>query len=186
MTRRTRIAAFVFGLVVAGLAVQSSPLWLRQIQSNARSPRGPYRDVTVTQVEVNAYWSGAGARLLPRGLSQVEMNAAPGELSGHTRVDFDQVESQHSGNPLLWMFRGAHIVAVRAHVDSAASPAAHLTVTEVRVDGQVIPNLLVDAALAAFVQPKHPAIGRQFTVELPEHVTNATVGEGAVTLHYPH
>jgi len=185
MNPRARVFLVLLALAVIGLAAQAAPRWLRQIQANAGS-RGPYRDVTVTQAEANAYWSGEGARLLPKGLSQVAMSAAPGELSGRARVDFDQIEAQHGGNPLLWMFRGAHLIAVRARVDSAVAPAARLTVTEVRVDGQVIPNLLVDAALAAFVQPKHPEIGRQFAVALPEHVTSVTVGAGTVTLHYPH
>ncbi|HVB39720.1 MAG TPA: hypothetical protein VNE83_02385, partial [Terriglobales bacterium] len=64
------------------------------------------------------------------------------------------------------------------------APAAQLTVTTVKLDGDTIPNSLIDAALAVLVQPQHPNIGRTFQVPLPPHATSATVQDGEVVIHY--
>jgi len=152
------------------------------IASYARSA-GPYHDVTLTAAEANRYFAGPGAARLPAGISQVVLAAEPGVLSGTALVDFDQLAK--TGNPLLQMFSGEHRLAVRARVDSAQAPRAQLTVTEVRLDGAVVPNWLLDAAARAFLQPKYPTLGRHFSVPLPRHASGASVGDNAVVLHYP-
>ncbi|MGH9483322.1 MAG: hypothetical protein ACRD1L_14635 [Terriglobales bacterium] len=179
------VRALAIAVVALGLAAQSLPGLppsLALIQRFAHSP-GPYRDVTVTTNEANAYLAGSGAERLPRGVSQVVIATEPGVVAGTALVDFDQLG--RTSNPELMFFNGQHRVAIRVRVDSASAPLAYLTVTEVRLDGVVIPNWLVDAAARAFVQPHHPGVGRNFTAPLPAHASSVSVGRAQATVHYP-
>ncbi|MGH9518091.1 MAG: hypothetical protein ACRD2D_00510 [Terriglobales bacterium] len=165
-------------------AVPGLPPSLAQIERYSHSA-GPYRDVSVTAADADAYWQGPGAARLPAGVSDVRMNAEPGALTGSARVDFDQLRSQGKDAWLLAMFRGVHTVAARAAVVSATAPRATLTIQQVWLDGREIPGFLVDAAIAAFVTAKHPKLGRTFTVPLPRHATAVTEGRVWIRVHYP-
>lgn len=147
---------------------------------------GPWQDVTISALEANAWFAGPGRRKLPVGVSHLLISSQPGELIGSADVDFDRLAAQaRERNPLLGaLFSGVHQVQARAHVDSAEAPAAHLTVNYVSIDGQHIPNFLLDIAIAEFVHPRHPDIGRQFAISLPAHVRRAELSTDQVTLHY--
>jgi hypothetical protein len=69
-------------------------------------------------------------------------------------------------------------------VDTVEAPAAKLTIEEVTLDDQTIPNMLIDAAINQFIKPKHPEISRTFLVYLPKNVKSVTVEHNQVTLHY--
>lgn len=157
---------------------------LDQIAHNEDSP-GPWRDVTLTAAEANAWFAGPGAQKLPRGVKRLVVNSQPGEITGDATIDFDEIEGRKQGNPLLSIiFSGTHEVVASAHVDSALAPAAKLTVDTVRLDGQRIPNMLIDFAVDTFIRPTHPEIGRTFQVPLPKHVKSAILGANQVTLRY--
>jgi len=157
---------------------------LDQITHNEDSP-GPWRDVTLTAAEANAYFAGPGAAKLPKGVHRLILSSQPGEIIGNAMVNFDEIEGAKQGNPLLGMvFSGTHQVVARAHVDSATAPAAKLTVDWVSLDGQRIPNVLIDFAVDTFIHPRHPDIGRTFAVSLPTHVKSADLGANQVTLRY--
>lgn len=177
--------AAVLALVVAMGMSPGLPSSLAEIQRQAQSP-GPYRDVTVTAADADAYWAGAGAARLPQGVSEVRLNAEPGALTGSARIDFDHIAAHGQAGWMLMMFRGVHAVAARAVVNSAVAPRATLTITQVWLDGHEIPEFLVNAALAAFVTSRYPNIGRTFTVPLPRHASEVSEGKGWIQVHYPH
>lgn len=157
---------------------------LKVIQRNEDSS-GPWQNVTLTAAEVNRYFASDGAKKLPRGVTHLVLSSRPGEIDGSALVDFDAIEGRKNGNPLLAMFfSGVHQVVARAHVDDASEPAAHLTVDQVSLDGQRIPNPLIDFAIDTFVRPRHPNLGRTFAVKLPRHARSASVTDNAVTLNY--
>lgn len=174
--------AFVIAALVAAPQAGLPPS-LARIERYAHSS-GPYHDVTVRADEVNSYLNSSSGRL-PRGVSQVSLgSSSPDVVFGSALVDFDQLSQGGSSSPLLQLFSGQHRVAVRAHVDSASAPDAHLTVTEVRLDDAVIPNWLVDAAIRAFLQPRHPNLGLSFTLPLPTHATSVMLATNSLTVHY--
>lgn len=179
-----RFAALT-GLAVLLLAAQSLPGCFALIRQYAHSA-GPYRDVQISDADADLYWVGPGAAKLPKGVSNLRFDLEPGGLTGSALVDFDQLARNGNANPLLSLFSGTHTIQVRTRLVSGSAPAVRLAVTEVRMDGRVLPQLLVDAALAAFVTPRHPAIGRSFTVPLPTHALAAEFQTGDVVIHYPH
>jgi hypothetical protein len=197
--RGVKEPAALFALAVTALAVSltlSVPLAagrdaasslkskIATIEANEKIP-GPHPDVTITAAEANAYFADPAS--LPKGVSNFKVSSAPAEIAGAADIDFDQLKAQHSGNlnPLVAMlFSGVHHVTGRAHVDSAIAPDAQLTIDEVAIDGEVIPNNLIDFAIREFVAPKYPEIGRTFKVSLPNNVKSVTVGDNQVTLHY--
>lgn len=157
---------------------------LNQIVQNENSA-GPWSDVTLTAAEANAWFAGPGAKKLPQGVKRLIVSSQPGEITGNATINFDEIEGRKQGNPLLSMiFSGTHEVVASAHVDSAQAPAAKLTVDTVRLDGQRIPNALIDFAVDTFIRPTHPEIGRTFQVPLPKHVKSAVLGTNEVTLRY--
>jgi hypothetical protein len=157
---------------------------LDQIVQNEDAP-GPWSDVTLTAADANAWFAGPGAQKLPNGVKRLVVSSQPGEITGNATINFDEIEGRKQGNPLLSMiFSGTHEVVASAHVDSAQAPAAKLTVDTVRLDGQRIPNALIDFAVDTFIRPTHPEIGRTFQVSLPKHVKSAVLGTNQVTLRY--
>lgn len=157
---------------------------LDQIAQNEDSP-GPWSDVTLTAADANAWFAGPGASKLPKGVKRLVVSSQPGGITGNATINFDEIEGRKQGNPLLGMiFSGTHQVVAHAHVDSAQAPAAKLTVDSVSLDGQRIPNALIDFAVDTFIRPTHPEIGRTFQVPLPKHVKSAALGTNQVTLRY--
>lgn len=157
---------------------------LQRIARNERS-RGPWRNVTLTALGVNSYFAGPGRARLPRGISHLLLSSQPGEIIGSARVNFDEIRAGRRLNPLLGqMFTGTHQLVATARVVSDRAPAAQLDIDSVAIDGQQIPNVLIDLALLEFVQPRHPEISRHFAVRLPRHVRRALVGNNRVTLEY--
>lgn len=171
------------GLCLFSLAQAALPAPLALIEQYEHSS-GPYHDVTIRDADADAYFAGAGKSTLPKGVSQLKLAAKPDTIMGSAHVDFGQLPRPPLLNPLLILFSGQHVVMASAHVDSAQAPAAQLTVTSVSLDGHEIPMSVVDAAIAFFVQPRHPDISRTFHVPLPAHATSATVTDGAVIVHY--
>lgn len=177
--------AWIAVVLLGWSAAPGLPPSLAEIQRQAQSP-GPYHDVIITAADADAYWAGAGAARLPAGVSQVHLSAEPGALTGSARIDFDQLPKQGNAGWMLTMFRGVHTVAARATINSALAPRASLTITQVWLDGHEVPNLLVDAALAAFVTSRYPDVGRTFTAPLPRHSSTISEGKGWIQVHYPH
>jgi len=182
----TALASLGVLTVAVGRVPQSSAFQakLDQIVHNEDTP-GPWRDVTLTASEANAWLAGPGARKLPSGVKRLTLSSRPGEITGNATINFDEIEGRKQGNPLLGMiFSGTHEVVASAHVDSAQAPRAKLTVDAVSLDGQRIPNALIDFAVETFIRPTHPEIGRTFEVPLPKHVKSAVLGTNEVTLRY--
>ncbi|HXR96953.1 MAG TPA: AsmA family protein [Terriglobales bacterium] len=159
------------------------PPSIARIVAYAHAPP-PYHDVTVSAEAVNQYWAGAGKSTLPAAVSHLKLGAEPGWLTGSAEIDFDRLRQTGSHSPLLQLFTGKHTVSARARLDSGAAPEAHLTITEVRLDGEVVPNFLIDAAVAAFIRPRYPKLGRSFAVALPAHCTAVTLANDAAVFHY--
>lgn len=157
---------------------------LDQIAHNEDSP-GPWSNVTLTAPEVNAWFAGAGAKKLPKGVHHLILSSEPGTITGNAIINFDEIEGSKQDNPLLGLFfSGTHQVVARAHVDSEVAPAAKLTVDWVSLDGHRIPNAMIDLAVDTFIHPTHPDIGRTFQVSLPDHVKSANLGVNQVILQY--
>ncbi len=158
---------------------------LERIQDNAGSP-GQHAPVRLTAVGANAWFALQGAKKLPRGVSHLLLSSQPGWVTGSALVDFDQLRRGHNASGALAevLFTGRHRIFVRARVLSSAAPAASLRLETFSLDGRIIPNGLLDWALAEFVQPRNPKIRRQFPVSLPQGVRRAAVGDNEVTLYY--
>lgn len=147
--------------------------------------RGPYQDVTLSSAEANAYFAGPGKASLPKGVSDLQMRFEPGVVIGTATVDFDRLPAAANLGYWQYLFRGTHRVEAHARLDSGRMPRAHFTITEVALDGIAIPNSLIDLAIDAFVRPRHPDVGRRFSVPLPKHAESVSIGQGLVVLHYP-
>jgi len=180
---RVLILLLAVGLLAVAQAGGALPASLALIVQFAHSS-APYHDVAISDADADAYFAGPGAVRLPVGVSHLRLAAQAGVISGMARIDFSKLPRAPLIDPLLILFSGVHQVEADARVDSSQAPAAQLTVTTVKLDGDTIPNSLIDAALAVLVQPQHPNIGRTFQVPLPPHATSATVQDGEVVIHY--
>lgn len=146
--------------------------------------RSPYQPVTLTAEEADAWFAGPGASHLPQGVTHLRLTAQPGEIGGTADMDFDRLPHGSISPLLAELFTGQHTLSAEARLNSVADGVAHLTVTSVAIDGENVPLMLVDAAIRAFIQPSHPEISRNFTVQLPAHVTGIALGNGWARLEY--
>ncbi len=155
---------------------------LNRIEANAARP-GPHPPVILTAAGANAYL--ARDANLPKAIRQLRLSSAAGIIRGQAEIDFSQLPRSASGGFAGLVFTGVHHVAVTAHLDSGAAPAARITIQQVSLDGTVIPNFLIELAIREFVTPKYPQIqGRTFPVALPRHVRALTLGAGRAILSY--
>ncbi|MGH9540875.1 MAG: AsmA family protein [Terriglobales bacterium] len=149
---------------------------LDRIEANASSPP-PHPDVRLTSAEANAYFASPLSPL-PPAVSHLLLSNAGNLVSGSADIDFDKLPERSS------LFTGVHHVTAQAHLDSGAAPAAQLTILQVSLDGQRIPNFLIDLAIREFIQPKHPQISRHFSVPLPGNVRSVELGDNQAILRY--
>jgi len=149
---------------------------LDRIAANADSP-GPHAPVRLTAAEADDYFASPLSPL-PPAISHLQLGSQGPWISGSADVDFDKLPQRSS------LFTGVHHIQAQAHLDSGLAPAAQLTIEQVAIDGERIPNFLIDLAIREFIQPKHPRISRHFAVPLPAHVRSVTLGADQATLNY--
>ncbi len=149
--------------------------------ANGRKAHPDSRPTIITEDEANAYVA-AGRVQLPVGVKSVKFSAAPGVITGNSRVDFDQLTaSQRSSNPMLEMFSGVHDVQVVAHA-SAAGGQGHVVVDTVALDGTEIPRFVLQLFVRHYLESKYPGVGLDSTFRLASRVDSAVVGSHNVTL----
>ncbi len=165
----------------AGLA-RTFQIQLRRIAAYAATPP-PHPNVILSANGANAYL--AQDAKIPAAIRRLRLSSTPGVLRGQAEVDFSQLPHRGASGWAQMIFRGVHQIAVVARLDSGAPPAATVTVEQVSLDGERIPDFLIDLAIREFVTPKHPTIqGRTFRVQLPANVDRVRLGHDRAILSY--
>src|SRR5581483_735357 len=154
---------------------------IAQIEHNGRLAHPDQVPTRLTEEEINAYLA-SGDLEFPAGVKSVQLQGQPGVITGHARVDFDQVRAGHgTSNPLLSMFSGVHDVEVVAHAHGAGHQG-FVDVDTVSLDGVEIPRFVLQLFVEKYIQPKYPGIGLQSRFPLPDKIDTAVVGAHQVTL----
>jgi hypothetical protein len=162
-------------------AVASMEQKLRHVESNGELPHPDPTPTEFTENEVNAYFA-AGQMNLPAGVESVRFQGEPGVVTATTRVDFDRLKGgSNSSNPLLTIFSGVHDVVVVAHAHGSGGQGL-VHVDSVSLDDVEIPRFALQLFVQKFIQPRYPQIGLDSRFQLPDHVTDATVGEHKLTI----
>lgn len=148
---------------------------LHRLGTNAHRPHPDPAPTTFTEQEVNAYLA-SGKVKLPAGVQSVNLQGAPGVITGAAKVDFDRIrEGSHSSNPLLSMFSGVHDVVVVAHAHGSGGKG-YVDVDSVSLDGVEIPEFVLELFVERYLHPKYPQIGIDSVFALPDRIDTATVG----------
>jgi len=162
-------------------AVRSMERKLEHIESNAEKPRPDPAPTILTEDEVNAYVN-SGAVPLPRGIQRIHVEGMPGVVSADLQVDFDQVtQGARSANPLLALFSGVHDVQVATHAHGERG-VGYVHVDRVTLDNVEVPEIALEFFIARYIKPKHPELGIDSRVPMPDRIDSAVVGKHQVTL----
>ena len=185
-----RAVAFLVLLSLAGAPAQQSGSTpaarsmerkLDHIERNAQAATPDPTPTVLTEDEVNAYIQ-SGAINLPRGVQRVHLEGMPGVVTADARVDFDQItQGSRSMNPLLALFSGVHQVQVATHAHGERG-VGHVHVDSVFLDGVEVPQMALQFFVDRYVKPKHPELGIDSRIQMPERIDSAVVGRHQVTL----
>jgi len=165
----------------ANPAARSMEHKLEHIKSNGEKPKPDPAPTVLTDEEVNAY-ANSGALPLPKGIQRVHVEATPGAVTADLQVDFDQVtQNSRSSNPLLALFSGVHNVQVSTHAHGERG-VGYVHVDRVMIDGVEVPEIALEFFIDRFIKPKHPELGLDSRIALPERIDSAVIGSHKVTL----
>lgn len=190
-----RTAGTIFALslaVVLALPQQSAPAAaspaarsmerkLEHIENNGQKPKPDPAPTVLTEEEVNAY-ANSGDLHLPKGMQRVHVEATPGIVTADMQVDFDQVtQGSRSANPLLALFSGVHDVQVATHAHGEHG-VGYVHVDRVMIDNVEVPEIALEFFIDRYIKPKHPELGLDSRVPMPDRIDSAVVGSHQVTL----
>jgi hypothetical protein len=148
---------------------------LAYLQKNSLRPHPDPQPTQFTEEEINSFVGDGGVKL-PAGVHSVRFEGHPGVVTSYAKVDFDQVRAgSHSANPLLSIFSGLHDVVIVAQGEATHGEAA-VHVDSVSLDGVEVPNFVLALFVEKFITPKHPNLGIDSRIRLPERIDTATVG----------
>lgn len=148
---------------------------LEHIRTNGAREHPDTAPTEFTEHEVNGYLASPEVKL-PVGVRSVTLQAAPGIVTGNSRVDFDQIRAgSHSSNPLLSVFSGVHDVVVVAHAKGRGGQG-FVDIDSVSLDGVEIPQFVLELFVEKYLQPKYPQIGLRSRFTLPNRIDTAVVG----------
>jgi hypothetical protein len=154
---------------------------LAYLQKNSLRARPDPQPTQFTEEEINAFVAGRGVKL-PAGVHSVRFEGQPGVVTSYAKVDFDQVRAgSHSANPLLSIFSGLHDVVIVAQGEATHGEAA-IHIESVSLDGVEVPNFVLELFVEKFITPKHPNLGIDSRISLPERIDTATVGAHRLTV----
>jgi hypothetical protein len=182
------IVAFAVGIILSwgnpapvSSAAASAQHKVDHIQTNGALAKSDPSPTIFTEKEINAYIA-SGKVQLPEGVQSVRLVGTDSVVTGTARVDFDVVKAERkSSNPLLSVFSGVHDVEVEAHVQGRRGVGI-IHVESVALDGAEIPHFLLELFLEKYVRPKHPNVGMDTRVHLPNKIDTATVGKHILTV----
>ena len=162
-------------------AARSMERKLDHIERNAQAATPDPTPTVLTEDEVNAYIQ-SGAINLPRGVQRVHLEGMPGVVTADARVDFDQItQGSRSMNPLLALFTGVHQVQVATHAHGEHG-IGHVHVDSVFLDGVEVPQIALQFFVERYIKPRHPELGIDSRIQMPERIDSAVVGRHQVTL----
>ena len=147
---------------------------LKHIQQNGTLAKPDPTPTQFTEQEVNDYLA-SGHIQLPAGVKSVRVQGQPDLITGHARVDFDQLRNgQKSSNPLLSIFTGIHDVAVIAHARGMGGQG-YVEVSSVSLDDVEIPRFALQLFVDKYIQPKYPNVGLNSRFAMSDRIDTATV-----------
>lgn len=174
--------ALLWGISRSARLARNFQIQLQRIANYATTPP-PHPDIVLTANGADAYL--AQDAKIPPAIRRLHLSSTPGVLRGQAQVDFNQLPHRGASAWAQMIFSGVHQLSVVARLDSGAAPAANLTIEQVSLDGERIPDFLIDLAIHEFVTPKHPSIqGRTFPVQLPANVRRVRLGHDRAILSY--
>ena len=165
----------------AGPAAHSMEQKLEHIEKNGAKPRPDPAPTVLTEEEVNAY-ANSGDLHLPNGMRSVHVEAAPGIVTANMQVDFDQVtQGSRSSNPLLALFSGVHNVQVATHAHGERG-VGYVHVDRVMIDNVEVPEIALEFFVDRYIKPKHPELGIDSRIQMPDRIDSAVIGQHRVTV----
>ena len=154
---------------------------LDYLERNASARPPDPKPSIFTEAEINAYIASENIDL-PQGVKSVRLMEQTDVVTGHARVDFDQIKAgQRSMNPLLAVFSGVHDVLVVAQAHGA-NGKGFVHVDSVSLDDVEIPHFVLQLFVDKYLRPKYPGLGIDSQFELPDRIDSAKVGDHTLSV----
>ena len=152
------------------------------IARNGQRQQPDTKPTIITEQEMNAWLAENHARL-PRGVESLRLDGtAPGALTGHATVDFDELTAgKRDANPLLRLFSGTHEIQVDALAEGQGGDAL-VRVQAVVINGVPVPRMALEMFIERYVRPRWPNVGMETRFKMPSRVDSAAVDSDKITI----
>ena len=162
-------------------AAHSAERKFAHIEQNGKLAHPDPSPTVLTEREINA-WFASGQADLPKGVSNLKLQADPGMIHGTADVDFDQITGgRYSSNPLMSFFSGSHEVIATAHAQGADG-IGQVHIDSVSLDGVNVPRMALEYFVERYIHLKYPDLGIDSRFKLPNKIDQADVESHQVTV----
>jgi hypothetical protein len=185
-------------IVVRGIAAKEEPRFVTEVSPNAaqslqrkidlikgsednpKHARGSAR-VELSDKELESYLLYSLKEDIPAQVDSADVQLGNDTVGLDTQITFS---SNATGNPVYdVLVGGTHNLFLRGKL-VAEQGRGKFDLQEVRVDGIPVPNVLVQALLKRYVQPKYPEVDLNEPFEMPWGIERLKVEQGKATVVY--
>jgi hypothetical protein len=137
--------------------------------------------VEVSESELESYLLFSLKEEIPVQVDSADVYLEPETVSLDTQVTFS---SNATGNPVFdALVGGTHNLFVKGRF-GAQETMGKFDLQEVRVDGIPVPNVLIQALIKKYVNPKYPQVDLNQPFEMPWGIEELKIETGKATVAY--
>jgi len=183
------IAAVILGVVTlqgAAMTRQQADTFARKvvdIHDHGAQPKRKARRTTITETELNSWFTYRGQPLFPEGLTQPKVTiVGAGKLMGSATIDLDAIGKKRStgGTFDVWSLLGGKLPVSITGVLHSKDGQARFELQAAEVSGVPLPKTLLQELVQHYTRTDtHPQGYRlEDPFALPANITQIEVGQG--------
>ena len=159
---------------------------LKEIEEFAAQEETDKEMVTrLTEEEINSYLSLDVNSDNQSCLKNMRMAFKQDVMEGISSVDFDclrDTSSKTLSAIILRLFSGTHVITARGTIVSG-NGKGHIQLEQVRFDDSVLPNFLIEEAIAAVCGKQEPPFNPMRSSPLPYNIIKITIHPGYIMVY---
>jgi hypothetical protein len=137
--------------------------------------------VEVSEVELESYLLFSLKEDIPAQIDSADVQLHPDTIALDTQITFS---NNATGNPVFdAVVGGTHNLFVKGKF-VAQDTQGKFDLQEVRVDGIPVPNVLIQALIKRYVNPKYPQVDLNSPFEMPWGIEDVKIEQGKAILAY--
>jgi hypothetical protein len=141
----------------------------------------PPRTVEVSEPELESYVIYGLKDDIPARVDSIDVQLTEGAVAADTKLTFPP---DATGNAIVDAFvSGTHTFFLKGKL-AASAGRGRFELTEVRVDGIPVPNILIETLIDRYVKPKYPQVDLKEPFPMPWGMESLVITPGKATITY--